>query len=102
MRPPRFDFEELIRTLGREAALESSTRAIAEQWQAVARHTRALAEAPEGDEGSVAAFGPHRFELVRPAGIGAMAFGFEGSTGAARGIAELKSFGGLTEGFRRL
>jgi len=101
-RPPRFDFEELTRRLRRDAVQESSPLAIAEQWQAVARHARALADAPEEDEGSGAAFGPQRFELVRLVGIGATAFGFEGSTGAARGIDELKSFGGLTEGFRRI
>ena len=80
----------------------SDAARIAAQWLAVARHARSLAEDAESGE-SAAGSSLRPFSLPRLSGLGGGAgFGFEGSIGAGRGLDDMKSFEGLTEGFRRL
>ncbi len=56
----------------------------------------------DGNDHHDGALFPSMRELMGLSGQGSECFGFEGSTGAARGPGELKCFQGLGEGFRKL
>jgi len=87
---------ELERGKPRHAPSPADIRA---GWERVARHAAKLgAGGDEFEHGAVW----HRGDLLRLAPGGGHAFGFDGSTGAARAHEGFTSFKGLNEGFRRL
>jgi hypothetical protein len=100
---PRYDFEVLERELERSERCREllDAREIARRWQAVARFANALSQ--EHDEDACGA-ALHRFTEHALLGGGASGggFGYAGSTGMARGTANLRTLQGLEEGFLRL
>ena len=100
-KPPKFDFDALLEHFERdERRTRRSQLDIQRGWQKVARYA---ARVGAGDEDAVQ--GLHWLagkDVARMVSGSGHAFGFEGSTGAARGGDDFKCFEGLREGFRRL
>ena len=99
---PRFDFEAALRSFEEREQPSLSPHGIAKQWEQVRRYSAGLAA--EDDEDSRLGAITHGLgsSHLLAVGSGGSGFGFEGSIGAARGPQDLKSFEGLSEGFRRL
>jgi VCBS repeat-containing protein len=88
----RYDFEELHELLGRGGRTPPPND-VAQRWAAVWRYADGL----EGEADGASLAGQH--DAAR---YGGLRWGFEGSTGAARGAEGLKTLEGLMEGFRKL
>jgi VCBS repeat-containing protein len=88
----RYDFEELHELAGRGGRAPSRNE-VAQRWAAVWRYADAL----EGEADGASLPGQH--DVARYSGL---RWGFEGSTGAARGHEGLKTLEGIMEGFRKL
>ncbi|MGH8721344.1 MAG: calcium-binding protein [Burkholderiales bacterium] len=98
-RSHRFDFESLLRELERPGARLHDAREIAQRWRAAGAFAHAL---DAGDGARESAWSMRRGLLSGAAAQGGTHWGFEGSTGAARGQDGLRTLEGLNEGFGKL
>lgn len=94
-----FSFEQITRSLGRSEPRLTAAE-IAQRWSEVRRYTCDQGDCNDHQRGTI-------FPSLKDLGLAAAAsssynFGFEGSIGASRGPAELKSFQGLSDGFTKL
>jgi VCBS repeat-containing protein len=102
-RPYRFEFEAILQAIGRgDSHRALAPEQAARQWARVWAHAERLAAVDEDEALRGAPLGWHSFSLSGLLGSGGVGFGFEGSTGAARGPQGFKIFEGLREGFDRL
>jgi hypothetical protein len=102
---PRFDFEMPQGKAGR-TGLPNPTLTpaeVAQRWEQIERYMKTLAENDDEDARG-GAFEHRIFDNwnFMASSNSAGGFGFSGSTGATRGMANMKTLTGLSEGFTRL
>jgi hypothetical protein len=102
---PPYDFEaiETKPEQGKRRQDALTPQEIAERWQRVGRYVNGLSDERDKDarQGAGELFGFDALSFLGGGGFGG-AFGHAGSTGATRGMGNLRTFQGLDEGFTRL